>query len=434
MAAPSILALARRARPADDAAVTQHIIIAGAGVVGVALAWHLARGGARVTIIDPDDPAAGASYGNAGAISQGSVAPLAMPGVLKQVPGMLWDPRGALRIPPTALPRLLPWLWRFVAAARPARVLEIAEALHALQGHALDHHRMMLAEEGALDLLRENGQLLLYPDEAGFAKDAGGFSLRRRFGHRFDILRGAALAEYQPGIAPHYTLGVVLPDQGSSTNPRRHALAFLRGAERMGATLLRGRVQSIITEGGRATGVMTDGGPLPADHVVLAAGMWSAALLRPLGYRIPLESQRGYHVMIPDAGVTLERPVVASDRKAFLSPMEAGLRVAGTVEFGGLKRAPDPRRAAYLLEDVKRVFPAARTDGAEPFWMGHRPCLPDSLPVLGPVARWPGLWCAFGHGHLGLTSSAPTGSVLSLAILGPAPNIDLAPFAPERFA
>ncbi len=414
--------------------MTQHIIIAGAGVVGLALAWQLARAGGRVTIIDPEDPASGASYGNAGALSQGSVAPLAMPGVLKQVPGMLTDPRGALRIPPTVLPRVLPWLWRFVASAKPARVLEIAEALQALQGNAIDHHRMMLAEEGALDLLRENGQLQLYRDEAGFAKDAGSFSLRRRFGHRFEILRGAALAEFQPGIAPEYTLGVLLPDQGSSTNPQRHALTFLRGAQRMGATLQRGRVQSIITEGGRATGVMTDAGPLAADHVVLAAGMWSAALLRPLGLSIPLESQRGYHVMIPDAGITLERPVVASDRKAFLSPMEGGLRVPGTVEFGGLKRPPDPRRAQYLLEDVKRVFPAARTDSAEPFWMGHRPCLPDSLPVVGPVARWPGLWCAFGHGHLGLTSSAPTGAVLARAILGPAPNINLAPFAPERFA
>ncbi|MCS6890024.1 MAG: FAD-dependent oxidoreductase [Rhodovarius sp.] len=409
------------------------IIVIGAGVVGLAVAWHLARGGVRVTILDPAAPASGASFGNAGAISGGSVAPLAMPGVLKQVPGMLRNPRGALRIPPAYLPRLLPWLARFVAAARPAEVERIAAALHALQGHALDVHRQMLAEEGASHLLRETGHLHLYFDAAHHAKDAAAFALRRRFGQRFEILEGAQLHAIQPGLSPRYRLGVLVHDQGFSTDPHAHALAFLRGAERRGARLLRARAQAIITEGGRVAGVATDGGPLPAAQVVLAAGVWSAALLRPFGYRIPLESQRGYHIHLPNPGIVLERPVVAADRKVFLTPMASGLRVAGTVEFGGLTRPPDPRRAAYLLEDVRRVFPAASTAGTEGFWMGHRPCLPDSLPVVGPVARVPGLWCAFGHGHLGLTGSAPTGAVLAQAMLGQRPNIDLSPFAPERF-
>ena len=133
-------------------------------------------------------------------------------------------------------------------------------------------------------------------------------------------------------------------------------------------------------------------------------------------------------------GSRLQRPVVPADRKVFISPMEDGLRVAGTVEFGGLEAPPTPRRAALLLEDLKKAFPQARTEGAEGHWMGHRPCLPDSLPVIGPVKSWPGLWCAFGHGHLGLTGSAPTGALLARAMLGPAPNQDLAPFAVERFA
>ncbi|HYF09062.1 MAG TPA: FAD-dependent oxidoreductase, partial [Acetobacteraceae bacterium] len=180
--------------------------------------------------------------------------------------------------------------------------------------------------------------------------------------------------------------------------------------------------------------VETEAGRIEADAVVIAAGAWSARLLRPLGLRVPLETQRGYHVMLPDPGVRLTRPVVPADRKVFLTPMEEGLRVAGTVEFGGLDRAPTPQRAAYLLEDLKKVFPQARTDNAQPFWMGHRPCLPDSLPVIGPVRAWQGLWCAFGHGHLGLTGSAPTGAVLGAAIAGERPNFDLAPFAVERFA
>ncbi len=410
------------------------IIVIGAGVVGLAVAWHLARAGGEVTILDPDEPAAGASSGNAGAISGGSVAPLAMPGVLRQVPGMLLNPAGALRIPPGYLPRLIPWLARFVAAARPARVAEIAQALSLLQHGAAEEHRAMLAAEGAAELMRETGQLQLYFDEKHFAKDAAGWKLREEYGQQVTLLRGAALHDFQPGLSPAYQLGVFSPDQGASTNPRRHAETFLRGAQRMGAVLLRGAARAIMTENGRAVGVATDAGPLRAEHVVLAAGAWSATLLRPLGYSIPLESQRGYHVMLPAPGLTLARPVVAADRKAFFSPMEMGLRIAGTVEFGGLTRAPDPRRAAYLLDDARRVFPGISTEGSDGFWMGHRPCLPDSLPVIGPVARWPGLWCAFGHGHLGLTGSAPTGALLARAMLGPAPNIPLAPYAPERFA
>ena len=409
------------------------IIVIGAGVVGLAVAWHLARAGGTVTILDPEAPGSGASSGNAGAIAGGSVAPLAMPGVLRQVPGMLLDPAGALRIPPGYLPRLLPWLARFVASARPARVAEIAQALSLLQGGAMEAHRAMLAEEGALDLLREVGQVQLYFDDQHFAKDAAGWALRAQHGQQVTKLRGAALHDFQPGLSPLYQLGVYSADQGSSTNPRRHAEAFRRGAERMGAVVLRGAAHAVMTEGGRAVGVATDAGPLPADHVVLAAGAWSATLLRPLGYSIPLESQRGYHVMLPAPGLVLARPVVAADRKVYFSPMEMGLRIAGTVEFGGLRRAPDARRAGLLLDDARRVFPAISTDGSDGFWMGHRPCLPDSLPVIGPVARWPGLWCAFGHGHLGLTGSAPTGALLARAMLGPAPNIPLAPYAPERF-
>jgi D-amino-acid dehydrogenase len=188
-----------------------------------------------------------------------------------------------------------------------------------------------------------------------------------------------------------------------------------------------------MTRDGRATGAQGEAGTYAAEEVVVAAGAWSAKLLAPLGYRIPLETQRGYHVNLPNSGITIRRPVVPADRKVFITPMEGGLRVAGTVEFGGLERAPNEARARLLHGDLAAVFPQARSTGAEGFWMGHRPCLPDSVPVIGPSARVPGLWFAFGHGHLGLTGSAPTATMLAPAILGRAPNTDFAPFAAERF-
>jgi glycine/D-amino acid oxidase-like deaminating enzyme len=411
------------------------VAVVGAGIIGLCAAWHLARGGAQVTVLDGGEPGGGASSGNAGAISAGSVAPLAMPGVLRQVPGMLLDPEGALHIPPRYALRAAPWLMRFVASARPARVAAIAEALSSLLHGAMEQHRAILEEEGALDLIRETGQLYLYRDRAHHAKDAEGWALRQRHGMRVELLDGIeAIRALEPDVGGDYHLGVFIPEQGSSVNPLRHAQAVARGVERLGGAIRREAVTAIATEGGRVTGVATAAGPVAADAVVLAAGAWSARLLAPLGIRVPLETQRGYHVMLPDAGITLRRPVVPADRKAFVTPMEHGLRVAGTVEFGGLEAPPTPRRAELLLQDLRNVFPQARTEGAQGFWMGHRPCLPDSLPVIGPVRRWPGLWCAFGHGHLGLTGSAPTGAVLARAMLGPKPNLDLAPFALERFA
>ena len=414
--------------------MSQRVVVVGAGIVGLCLAWQLAKGGASVLVLDRATPGSGASSGNAGAISAGSVAPLAMPGVLRQVPGMLLDPASALHIPPRYALRAAPWLARFVASARPARVAAIAEALSGLLGNAMEAHRAILAEEGALDLIRETGQLYLYRDRAHYAKDAAGWALRARHGLRIQELDGTgAIRALEPDMQGDYGLGLFLPDQGSSVNPRRQAEVVARGVARLGGEVRQAAVTAVATEAGRAIGVMTTAGIEPADHVVVAAGAFSARLLAPLGLRIPLESQRGYHVMLPDAGITLSRPVVPADRKAFISPMEEGLRLAGTVEFGGLEAPPTARRAALLFDDLRKAFPHAKTAGAKGFWMGHRPCLPDSLPVLGPVKRWPGLWCAFGHGHLGLTGAAPTAILLARSILGPTPNQDFTPFALERF-
>jgi D-amino-acid dehydrogenase len=410
------------------------VLVVGAGIVGLCVAWHLQRGGAEVTVIDRDGPGEGASSGNAGAISAGSVAPLAMPGVLRQVPGMLLDRKGALHIPARAWPAALPWLWRFVLSAEPGRVRAIAEALAVLLQGAEERHREILAAEGALDLLREEGQLYLYRDAAQREKDEAAWALRREHGLVMRELDRAGIEALEPGIAPAYARAVFLPHQGHSLNPLRQARVVARGVERQGGRLRRGAVTALTREGSRVTGVATEAGKVEADQVVIATGAWSARLLQPLGIHVPLQSQRGYHVMLPEPGVMPRRPVVPADRKVFITPMEEGLRVAGTVEFGGTEAPPNAARAALLLGNLAQVYPQARAEGAKPFWMGHRPCLPDSLPVLGPVRGWEGLWCAFGHGHLGLTGSAPTGALIAAAMLGPKPNADLSAFAVERFA
>jgi len=408
------------------------VVVVGAGIVGVCAAWHLLRRGADVTLIDRDEPGRGCSFGNAGALSCGSVAPLAMPGVMRDAASMLLDPAAPLRIPLAYLPKAAPWLWRFVRASRPDAVQGISEALSALLANSIEKHVELLGEIGAADLVRRTGQLYLYPDEAYLAKDTLSWTLRREYGLRVQRLDRDEILALEPEVGPSYTVGMFTPDQGMSINPYRQVTAIAADFARRGGRIVRDRIVAIDAVDDRVRAVRGEARSYAADHAVICAGAWSAQLLADLGYAIPLESQRGYHVTIAAPEIAVERPVVAADRKVFLTPMEDGLRVAGTVEFGGLERSPTRKRAEFLVRDLAKVFPRAQVPTDWSFWMGHRPCLPDSLPVLGP-SRHRGLWFNFGHGHLGLTMSATSGDILARAIQGEPSNIDLAPFSFARF-
>ena len=408
------------------------VVVIGAGIVGVCTAWHLMRRGANVLLVDRDEPGLGCSYGNAGAVSFGSVAPLAMPGVMRDALRMLLDQAAPLRIPLRYLPKAAPWLWRFVRAARPDEVQRIARTLSTLLANSMERHGEMLREIGAPEIIRRTGQLYLYPDEKWLRKDALSWTLRRDHGLRVERLGRGDILALEPEVGPDYTVGLFTPDQGMSINPYRQVTAIASDFARRGGRIVRDRVVAIEVDSDRVQTARGENATYPANHVVVCAGAWSAQLLASLGYAIPLESQRGYHVTIASPGIGVTRTVVAADRKVFLTPMEGGLRIAGTVEFGGLERAPNRKRAEFLVRDLARVFPRAEIPADWSFWMGHRPCLPDSLPVMGP-SRHRGLWLNFGHGHLGLTMSATSGDILARAICGEPSNIDLAPFSFEQF-
>ncbi len=410
------------------------ILVIGAGIVGLATAFRLQQQGADVAVVDPaPEGDLAASIGNAGAISSSSVAPLAMPGMLKTVPRMLLDPAAPLHIPASYWLQAMPWLLRFVASARPAQVARAAAALDALQHLATEQHLELARDIGAPGLIQPQGNLYLYRSLEQLAKDTASWDLRRAHGARVEVLDRAGVLALEPQVGPAYQVGVWMPDHAHCVSPQGYAAAIANAFRQAGGEIRGDRIRAITTAEGRVTGAQGEIMHHGAEQVVLAAGAWSAKLVEPLGYRIPLETQRGYHVNLPDSGIRISRPVVPADRKVFITPMEGGLRIAGTVEFGGLDRAPNEARANLLYGDLAAAFPEARTEGADGFWMGHRPCLPDSIPVIGPAARVAGLWFAFGHGHLGLTGSAPTAAMLAPAILGRPTNADFAPFAAERF-
>lgn len=403
---------------------TPRIAVVGAGVVGTATALSLRRRGAQVVLVDRDAPGSGCSAGNSGAISPGSVVPLAMPGVLASVPGMLFDDESPLYLPLPYLLQALPWLLRFVAAARPARVADAAARLAALHKGAIEMHARMARDIGVPELFLQQGHLHLYPDAGALAKDATGWRMRADHGFACDRLDRAAISQLEPRVSSRYQVGMYMADHATILNPQRYVQAMAQAFAAAGGSVRRASVSALQPDGSgwRLQGLPEDGeapqGEARFDQVVVATGAWSRALLDPLGLPVPLESQRGYHVQFEGAGDTVSRTVVLADRKVFVAPMEQGLRVGGTVEIAGLKRAPDPRRAA-MLERIARESFTGLEGLSSRTWMGHRPCMPDSVPVVGPAPGRPGLWLAVGHGHLGLTDSLPTAQRISDGILGP---------------
>ncbi len=391
------------------------IAVLGAGVVGCAIALELRKRGADVVLVDRDEPGSGCSFGNSGAISPGSVAPLAMPGVLASVPGMLLDDESPLFLPLRHLPAALPWLLQFVASARPARVAASAAKLAAIHAGALDAHEAMARELGVPELFLRRGHLHLYPDADALAKDAGGWRLREQYGFQVQQLDRAGILALEPGIAPRYHVGMYLADHATILNPLRYVQAMARAYAAAGGRIVRGLVQRLedAPGGWRVQGIGED----CFDHAVVAAGAWSKALLAPLGVHLALESQRGYHVQFAGARDVVSRTVVLADRKVFVTPMEEGLRVGGTVEIAGLQAPPDERRAAVLARIARENFRGLEAVPSRT-WMGHRPCMPDSVPVVGAAPGRRGLWIATGHGHLGLTDSLNTARRIADGVLG----------------
>lgn len=409
---------------------TPGVIVIGAGIIGLSTAMYLQRAGMDVTVIERGDPGGGASYGNAGTIASYACLPIATPWLARQIPGLLMDHDSPLSIRWPYLPRLSPWLLRFALAARRSRFLAGTSALAALLERAHQAYVPLLEYSESNDLVRSRGCLYLYATEDGFRKARPVMELQREYGISMQVLDKKDVAAMEPLIKHCYTRGVLFDQAEHIISPaaftRRLASVFADA----GGKLMHDDVLS-IGKHGDGFEIASRQNSITAKNIVVAAGAWSKPFCRMMGDSVPLETERGYHVMFPESNRLLTRPVCLFERGFYMTPMEEGLRVAGTVEFGGLDAPANPARFDGLEAGARLLLNGLGERGGT--WLGFRPSLPDSLPVISASPRNAGLFYAFGHGHLGLTLGPLTGRLVADLVTGRTPEINLQAFRVDRF-
>ena len=406
------------------------IAVIGAGAVGLGAALFLQRDGHQVTLFDPLEPGRGTSFGNAGGVVVSSCMPLGTPDVLKKLPKMLLDRDSPLVIRWRYLPQITPWLLGLLRASTRPRVAAISPAMGQLGRYAAEAWMTLAEAADVAEAVRPVGWLKVYRTQAAFAGAAWEQELAAEQGIKLDVLTPKELRQLEPNLAPIYKGALFSPDSRFVLNPGRVTTALAADFRARGGAIEQQAVEDIEQqEGGVA--LRTAAGQRRFDRAVVAAGAWSKRFRARLGVAPRLDTERGYHLMLPTPERSLTRPVSESEVYFALSPMEEGLRLCSLVEFGGLELPPAYGRIERALTEAQRALPSLVPE-IRSRWMGYRPSHPDSLPVIGPAPKMPRVICAYGHAHLGLTQGPVTGRLVADLVAGREPLIPLGPYAGDR--
>ncbi len=415
-----------------DLSKMKKIVVVGAGIVGVSTAIWLRREGHQVILVDKEGPASGTSYGNAGVLAAGSVVPVSVPGLWRKAPGMLFDPNGPLFLRWRYLPRLIPFLIKFLRAGSETEVRRISKSLALLLNDTAAQHLALAVGTEAEQYIKVGDYVFGYKDEAAFKADAFGWGIRKERDVAYNLMDAAAIAAYDSVMIGRFGYAVCCTDHGQVTDPGAYVKALAAHFVREGGEQRIADVTDVVLEGNLATGVVTSEGIIEADDIVLATGVWSGPLAAKLGVNVPMESERGYHIEFVNPSIMPRSPIMVAAGKYVLTPMDGRLRCAGIVEFGGLDAPPSRQPFDLLRRHTLELFPDLTYDRIDE-WMGHRPSTADSLPLIGNFQDAKNVWSGFGHHHVGLTAGPKTGRWLAQMISGKPPNVDLTPMAPDRF-
>lgn len=409
-----------------------HVLVVGAGVVGLSVALAAQARGFSVVVLDRIGPAAGASAGNAGAFAFTDILPLASPGILRKAPKWLLDPLGPLSIPPAYALQIAPWMYRFWRACSPRKVAASTTAQTALMDLSKIELEPFLTDTGTIGMLQKNGNLQVYESAAELAASESGWAARAAHGIEFHHLSAGEMADLQPGLSAQFTHGTFTPGWYSIADPKLYTLALADRFVAKGGQIERAEVTAVRPMESGVELRFADGRALRGDQVVIAAGAHSHHLAASLGEKIPLETERGYNTTLPADAFDLRMQVTFGGHGFVVTRLSTGIRVGGAVELGGLKLPPNYQRAEAMLTKARRFLPGLKPEGGQQ-WMGFRPSLPDSLPAIGLARDTNRVIYAFGHGHLGLTQSAGTARLVADLLVKRTPAIDLTPFSPQRF-
>lgn len=407
--------------------------VIGAGIVGMACAIHLQRDGHAVTVVDRLPPGEGTSFGNAGIMAPCAFVPVVTPGVLQKVPRMLLDPMGPLSLRWSYLPRMIPWLAAYLKNSSAERVEKIAAALAMLADGSVEEHQFLARGSSGEQWVQPATYAYVYENEEEFRREAFAWDLRRKHGIKINVLRDGEVQEMEPAIDAAYKFAVTLDDHGFVRDPELLIKSLAEHLVRAGGRVLRRDITDVEIGPAGPTRLITDQGELDVDILVVAAGAWSGSLAERLGSPVPLETERGYHVVLTEPGIAPGVAIMSSKGKFVATPMAMGLRIAGLVEFGGLEASPNYARARTLLKHAQSLFPGVNTKKFTE-WMGHRPVFPDSLPVIDRSPHFEDVYFAFGHQHIGISTGPRTGRLIADLVGGRTPNIDIGAFAVDRFA
>ncbi len=420
---------------ADDIlcmAMTRHVAVIGAGIVGVSTAIWLRRAGVQVTLIDKNAPGTGTSHGNAGVLAACSMVPVTGPGLISKAPKMLMNPDFPLFLRWGYLPRLLPWLRRYLSHANDADTRRIAKGLIPIVSDTVDQHKSLCHDLGLGDWVTDSDYCYAYRNRAAFEAERYGWDIRRDAGFTPELIEGPDVQAYEPALSEDVSFLAVLRHHGFIRSPGGYVQALARAFKEMGGTVLKAEVKDFDLSGGQIHAVQTTQGTVSCTEVVLATGVWSKPMMAKLGLNVPLETERGYHIVFTDAMGGPARPIMLASGKFVATPMDQGVRCAGIVEFGGLEADASAAPLKLLRRQAQAAFPKLEyTDEIE--WLGHRPAPSDSLPLIGQIGK-SGVFTAFGHHHIGLTGGPKTGRLVAGLITGAQANTDLAPYHPQRFA
>lgn len=409
------------------------IIVAGAGIVGVSSAIWLQRAGHTVTIVDREGPASGTSHGNAGVLAAGAIVPVTTPSLFKSAPGMLLRQDSPLFMRWGYLPKLLPFLAKYMSHATDAHVDRYAQAMWTLLHDSADQHLALARGTPAEAYIGLEDYHFGYKTHADFLADSYGWDKRKAVGVPYEVLSGADYAQEDPTFGTAFETVVRCTNHGRISDPGAYVKALADHFVDQGGTLKIATINDVEMSGTDIAALDTSDGRLTADRIVFALGPWSKTIAHKLGVKVPLESERGYHIELINPSHMPKNPMMVASGKFVITPMNGRIRAAGVVEFGGLDAGPSKAPFDLLKRQLKAVLPDVTYESTVE-WMGHRPAPADSLPLIGANGSSGRSFSAFGHQHVGLTGGPKTGRIIADLIDGKKPNIDLAPFDPRKYA